>query len=71
MKGLDQCALHELIFISSRAAMPAPSKTMKSFLFINCSNNQRLVVEAADQDQALRAAAKQTGHFFLMFIKTL
>lgn len=44
---------------------------MQSFLFINCSDNQRVVVEAADHDQALRAVAKQLGHFFVMFIKTL
>ena len=45
--------------------------TMKNFLFINCSSNQRIVVEAADHDQALRAAAKEAGHFFLAFIKIL
>jgi hypothetical protein len=44
---------------------------MKSFLFINCSSNQRIVVQAADHDQALRAAAKQAGHFFLSFITVL
>jgi hypothetical protein len=44
---------------------------MKSFLFINCSSNQRIVVQAADHDQALRAAAKQAGHFFLSFITIL
>jgi len=43
---------------------------MKSFLFINCSNNQRVVVEAANHDDALRAAAKQAGSFFLSFITT-
>ena len=44
---------------------------MKTFLFINCSGNQRIIVEAANQDEALRAAAKQAGHFFLSFIATL
>ena len=47
------------------------SKTMKTFLFINCRNNKRVIVEAADHDQALRAVAKQTGHLCVMFIKTL
>lgn len=50
---------------------PLLSKTMKSFLFINCSNNQRIVVEAANHDEALRAAAKQAGSFFLSFITIL
>jgi hypothetical protein len=44
---------------------------MKSFLFINCSNNQRIVVEATNHDEALRAAAKQAGSFFVSFITTL
>jgi hypothetical protein len=44
---------------------------MKTFLFINCRPNQRVTVEAADYDQALRAVAKQTGHLCVMFIKTL
>jgi len=41
-----------------------------TFRFINCSNNQRIDVQATDYDQALRAAATITGHFFLAFIKT-
>ena len=41
-----------------------------TFRFINCSSNQRIDVEAADRDQALRAAAAIAGHFFLAFIKT-
>jgi len=41
-----------------------------TFRFINCSNNQRIDVQAADHDQALRAAAAISGHFFLAFIKT-
>ena len=41
-----------------------------TFRFINCSNNQRIEVQAADHDQALRAAAAIAGHFFLAFIKT-
>jgi hypothetical protein len=44
---------------------------MKTFLFINCSSNQRIIVEAANHDEALRAAAKQAGSFFLSFIATL
>ena len=44
---------------------------MQSFLFIDCSSNQRVVVEAADYDQALRAVASQLGHLFVMFIKIL
>jgi hypothetical protein len=43
---------------------------MNSFLFIDCRTNKRVVVAAADHDQALRAAAKQLGHFCVMFIKT-
>lgn len=41
-----------------------------TFRFINCSSNQRIDVQAADHDQALRAAAAIAGHFFLAFIKT-
>lgn len=43
---------------------------MKSFLFINCHTNKRVVVEAGDHDQALRAVGQQLGHFCVMFIKT-
>jgi hypothetical protein len=41
-----------------------------TFRFINCSSNERIDVQAADHDQALRAAAAIAGHFFLAFIKT-
>jgi hypothetical protein len=41
------------------------------FRFINCSNNQRIEIEANDHDQALRAAAAIAGHFFITFIKIL
>jgi Sec-independent protein secretion pathway component TatC len=40
-----------------------------TFRFINCSNHQRIDVEAADHDQALRTAATIAGHFFISFIK--
>lgn len=43
---------------------------MKSFLFINCSNNQRIIVEAANHDEALRLAAKQAGSLFVVFISS-
>lgn len=44
---------------------------MKTFLFINCSNNQKVFVEAKDHDQAIKSLSKELGHFFFMFIKTL
>ena len=50
-------------------ARASPFLLPMTFRFINCSNNQRIDVQAADHDQALRAAAAIAGHFFLAFIK--
>lgn len=55
------------LFNEARASLFFPAMT---FRFINCSSNQRIDVQAADHDQALRAAAAIAGHFFLAFIKT-
>lgn len=44
---------------------------MTNFLFIDCRTNKRVVVAAADQDQALRAVGRQLNHFCVMFIRTI
>jgi hypothetical protein len=51
-------------------ARALPFFPVMTFRFVNCSSNQRIDVQAADHDQALRAAAAIAGHFFLAFIKT-
>jgi len=55
----------------SLEATPHSALTMKTFLFINCSNNQKVFVEAKDHDQAIKCLSKELGHFFFMFIKTI
>jgi hypothetical protein len=60
--------LSAVLFLCSEARA-SPFLLPMTFRFINCSNNQRIDVQAADHDQALRAAATIAGHFFLTFIK--
>jgi len=41
-----------------------------TFIFINCYNNQRVLLKADNYDQALRCCAQITGHYCLVFISS-
>jgi hypothetical protein len=71
VRGLETAPFGCIVRKSTEARASTFLKTMKNFLFINCSSNKRIIVQAADHDQALRAAAKEAGHFFLSFITIL